>query len=86
MYFSFFLNETVQLHRKSVKVPRKTVDTDSKGMGNMLVVRVASCELRVASHIASCKLICELQITLHSEVIRNSKLVQLFIRAIKIHK
>ena len=40
----------------------------------MLVVRVASCELRVAceSHcelqVASCKLICELQITLHSEV------------------
>ena len=27
-----------------------------------------SCELRVASHIASCELICELQITLHSEV------------------
>ena len=34
----------------------------------MLVVGGASCELRVASHIASCKLICELQITLHSEV------------------
>ena len=47
----------------------------------MLVVRVASCE-----PIASCELICELQITLHSEVIRSSNLVQLFVKAIKIHK
>ena len=30
---------------------------------------VASCELRVASHIASCELICELQITLHLKFI-----------------
>ena len=34
----------------------------------LVVVRVANGELRVASHIASCELICELQITLHSEV------------------
>ena len=34
------------------------------GMGDMLVVRVVSCEL-----LSHCELICELQITLHSEVI-----------------
>ena len=28
----------------------------------------ARCELRVTLRVASCKLICELQITLHSEV------------------
>ena len=28
----------------------------------MLVVRVASCELRVTLRVASCKLICELQV------------------------